>query len=68
MTKLCDNCGHPLPNAAGAGLYCNECGEPVRPEWVYKPRLPQRPVTMRAGRPEDGKQLYARRNPSDDAR
>ena len=29
MSKLCENCGHPLPNAAGGGLYCTRCGEPV---------------------------------------
>ena len=29
MTDLCEGCGLPLPNAAGAGLYCPGCGEPV---------------------------------------
>jgi predicted RNA-binding Zn-ribbon protein involved in translation (DUF1610 family) len=29
MTDLCKNCGHALPNAAGPGLYCPNCGEPV---------------------------------------
>lgn len=29
MAELCDNCGHQLPNAVGAGLYCTNCGEPV---------------------------------------
>lgn len=27
--ELCRNCGHELPNAAGPGLYCPDCGEPV---------------------------------------
>jgi hypothetical protein len=29
--KLCENCGHQLPNAVGPGVYCSECGEPVAP-------------------------------------
>lgn len=29
MATLCGNCGHELPNAAGPGLYCTNCGEPV---------------------------------------
>jgi hypothetical protein len=28
--ELCDNCGHPMPNAVGGGVYCNNCGEPAQ--------------------------------------
>jgi predicted amidophosphoribosyltransferase len=28
--ELCDNCGNYLPNAVGADVYCNHCGEPVK--------------------------------------
>jgi uncharacterized Zn finger protein (UPF0148 family) len=38
MSDLCKNCGHPLPNAAGGGLYCNNCGEPVNPPKPKPPR------------------------------
>lgn len=26
---LCTDCGHPLPNAVGSGIYCTHCGRPV---------------------------------------
>lgn len=32
MPDLCANCGHALPNAVGVGIYCNHCGEPVKPK------------------------------------
>lgn len=31
-TELCPNCGHHFPNAAGPGIYCQECGEPRDPK------------------------------------
>jgi len=51
MAELCGECGHPLLNAAGAGLYCTNCGEPVggpRPadpeaaDWSVERRLTKR--------------------------
>lgn len=46
MTELCKNCGHPLPNAAGGGLYCNECGEPVHPSQTRRTAKNQNAVII----------------------
>lgn len=49
MSELCSNCGQPLPNAAGEGIYCNHCGEPV-----YRPKpKPPMPIGPRPAISQD---------------
>ena len=47
MSELCDDCGHPLPNAVGPDVYCTNCGAPVHPVSTRKPVKP-------SSRPERG--------------
>jgi uncharacterized Zn finger protein (UPF0148 family) len=48
MTDLCKNCGHALPNAAGPGLYCPNCGEPIGSLIEKSKREPKRDKTDEA--------------------